>query len=71
MILVTNIINNVKGASDLVVIRSHKTYVIHIWQRGGDWFLQQNFSLIFIHMYMVKNKIKIIHIRWMTNGFEI
>lgn len=42
----------------------------YIYGNGGDWFLQQNFSLIFIHMYMVKNKSKIIYIRWMTNGFE-
>lgn len=43
----------------------------YIYGNGGDWFLQQNFSLIFIHMYMVKNKSKIVYIRWMTNGFEI
>lgn len=70
MIYVTNIINNVNGASDLVVIWSHKTCDTYM-ATGGDWFLQQNFSLIFIHMYMVKNKSKIIFIRWMTNGFEI
>lgn len=51
MILVTNIINNVKGASDLVVIRSHKTYVIHIWQRGGLVFATELFSYIHTHVY--------------------
>lgn len=52
MILVTNIINNVKGASDLVVIRSHKTYVIHIWQReGGSVFATELFSYIHTHVY--------------------
>lgn len=52
MILVTNIINNVKGASDLVVIRSHKPCDTYMATGGGGLvFATELFSYIHTHVY--------------------